>query len=672
MMTHERIFSALSTMLLGIILSAPVAAQAAPWSGIIDPTRAIDWSQAGSAHISDTRIQCVTSQCNTVSAGTVTAASINAALNSAPANSYVLIPAGTYQIAGGLTFNNRSNITLRGAGSNSTFLVFTSGSNSGYCDGHDVCALPAELIYPFGYPNSANWTGTNGVNGTYTRGATSILLDSAANLAMGSQIILDQVDDPADNNGLWVGCEIQNSRCGNDGPSGWQRRTSQSSGIRGQQQIVNVTSISGSGPYHVGITPGIYADNWRTSQSPGAWWATTPVHGDAVENISLDHTGGGDGITFGYCTDCWVKGVRSIITSTKSGNGWGHVMLYGCNHCTVRDSYFGDLTNNTDDYVIAVDMASDLLVENNILQSHGAFQFYNSDCEGCVASYNFSAGTKYGDGTDDWLGAAAEFHSVNLFSLGEGNIGSEFWADGYHGTHVLNTQFRNRYDGREPNASNPVSSNTAAIQLAPGSRYHNFIGNILGTPGYHTSYLSTPSNSSYWKAVIVAGEFPGTGGTDSLSYPTSMWWGNWDSVTNDVRWNASEVPSGLSVYANTIPAGRVLPASFIYSSRPSWWPSGKAWPPIGPDVTGGNVGQCAGGTYDSSEAMSSSQCVGGSFSVVAGGKVNSIPAMDCYFKITGGVPNGTDGPLAFNADACYPSSHGDIVPPSVPKTLRIQ
>jgi hypothetical protein len=32
-----------------------------------------------------------------------------------------------------------------------------------------------------------------------------------------------------------------------------------------------------------------------------------------------------------------------------------------------------------------------------------------------------------------------------------------------------------------------------------------------------------------------------------------------------------------------------LPPSLFLSSRPSWWPATTPWPPIGPDVTGGNA-----------------------------------------------------------------------------------
>jgi hypothetical protein len=304
------------------------------------------------------------------------------------------------------------------------------------------------------------------------------------------------------------------------------------------------------------------------------------------------------------------------------------------------------------------------------MQYPSPFQFYNSDCEGCVSGYNFSAGTLYGAGTENWLATPVMFHSVNLFSLGEGNIGAAFWADGYHGTHVLNTQFRNRFDGREPNGSTQVTSNTHAVQLAPGARYQNLIGNVLGTPGYHKRYKTVAPSMEADTDVIIAGIFPGTGTrNDPLADSTTMWWGNWDVVSNTARWcgnstnpgwattcgSTSEVPSGLSSYANSVPASTSLPASFYLDAQPAWWPNGKNWPAIGPDVTGGNVGQCSGGTYANSEATSSSQCASGSFTPVGGGIVTSNPAMDCYLNVMGGPPNGTGSALAFDSSSCYSS-----------------
>jgi hypothetical protein len=87
-----------------------------PWAGIIDPARAIDWSQAGV--VGD--IPMRTTVCATLMPG-ATAAQINMAIAVCPAGQVVSLAAGTYMISDdGIVM--KSGITLRGAGSDKTLL----------------------------------------------------------------------------------------------------------------------------------------------------------------------------------------------------------------------------------------------------------------------------------------------------------------------------------------------------------------------------------------------------------------------------------------------------------------------------------------------------------------------------------------------------------------------
>jgi hypothetical protein len=82
-----------------------------------------------------------------------------------------------------------------------------------------------------------------------------------------------------------------------------------------------------------------------------------------------------------------------------------------------------------------------------------------------------------------------------------------------------------------------------------------------------------------------------------------------------------------------------MPASFYHSSKPTWWTSGIPWPPIGPDVTGGNISGL-------------------------GGHANNIPAAYCYLTVMGGPTNGSATLQAFNAGTCYSTS------PAAPTNLQ--
>src|SRR5437879_738018 len=84
-------------------------------SGIIAPSRRIDWTRAGVVG----GIPVRTAICATLSPG-ATAAQINSAIAACPAGGVVFLNAGTYALASGITFGGRSNVTLRGAGPDRT------------------------------------------------------------------------------------------------------------------------------------------------------------------------------------------------------------------------------------------------------------------------------------------------------------------------------------------------------------------------------------------------------------------------------------------------------------------------------------------------------------------------------------------------------------------------
>ena len=130
-----------------------VTAPSVPWSGIIDPSRAINWSQAGvPGGIPNRTVQCGP----TIAAYTGTADAINNAIAACSAGQFVQLGAGTFHLSSGITWWVNSpvnNVTLRGMGANQTSLVFTgdtscngltslvciAGTNSGVGNPQNVC-----------------------------------------------------------------------------------------------------------------------------------------------------------------------------------------------------------------------------------------------------------------------------------------------------------------------------------------------------------------------------------------------------------------------------------------------------------------------------------------------------------------------------------------------------
>lgn len=606
------------------------------WSGIVSSPRAINWSTAGVPG----GIPARTTICTTLNPG-ATADQISSALQACPAGEAVYLSAGTYNLSSGITFGAHSNVTLRGAGANQTLLVFT-GSNA--CQGFPgaICAASADTNYWGGPSNTANWTAG------YAQGATSITLNSDSNLVVGAPLTLDQADDTTDTGDVFV-CYTPQGTCSTNGDNGGFLRTG-----RSQEQVVTVTSISGSGSsYTVGISPGLYMPNWNACHnssgcSPGAWWATSPAYGDGVENLSIDSTNSGDNssVVLFNCSGCWVSGIRSISP------GRSHVMVWQSPHCTVQNNYlYGTANANTSSYGIETANGSDSLIQNNILQKLAGPLVSSGTCSGCVWAYNFDINNYY------TVSASYQQQSMYPHSVGddhellEGNQGAGFYSDNFHGTHHFMTLFRNDYNGSQPNGGNTTTGGLGPELLNAYSRFYNIVGNVFGTGSVFNVYQCTTSSCPNGTAIYDIGdgdEVP----NDSNVQRTLMRWGNYDTVTAAVRWcgsssntgwsttcsSTSEIPSGIANYANAVPSTTTLPASFYLSAEPSWWPSTKPWPPIGPDVTGGNMAGLGGHAY-------------------------SIPAADCYANAMSGPANGTGSVLSFNASSCYGTSTVTSTPP---------
>jgi hypothetical protein len=131
-----------------------------------------------------------------------------------------------------------------------------------------------------------------------------------------------------------------------------------------------------------------------------------------------------------------------------------------------------------------------------------------------------------------------------------------------------------------------------------------------------------------------------------------MRWGNWDNVTNGVRWQSSEVPSAIPNYPNTVPPNQNLPASLYLNAQPSFWntPWGTPkWPPIGPDVVGGNITNSP-----------------------TGGHADKIPARLCFEHMSDhpDYPAGTV--KLFDANACYISAGGSAPAPPTGLSSSVQ
>jgi len=610
-------------VLLLLAIAAPRPALAQAWSGVLSPSRAIDWSSVGIPGDVPTR----TTACATLSPG-ATAAAINSAIQACPTGQVVLLSPGTYNLSSGITFGNKSGVTLRGGGADTTRLVFTGSTGCHYYGNAFVCFDSSDTNWNGGPSNSATWTGG------YSKGTTVITLSNTSNLAPGKMIILDQLNDSVDSGDIYV-CE--GSPCAGKGGSGAARNN------RGQMALHKVVSVTGNS---VTITPAIGMPNWRGSQSPQAWWPSRPISNSGIEDLTIDYSsdssatqGATAGVMFFNSVNCWMKGVRSLNAMRN------HVYLYLSYGTVLQSNYFyGSKTTASTSYGIEWFPAAMTLVENNIFQHVTAPVVVNGPAFGDVIAYNFAVDDNYtaGGSSPGWMQPMMVHHSAgDGMLLWEGNDGLGTQADNVHGTHHFSTYFRNHFYGDVYN--NPAkTANTTTMHFWAYSRFFNVIGNVLGRVGYYNTY---ETNLSARATSVFAFGDPDSGtsqtaGADPLVRTTLMRWGNYDTVTANTRWDSSEVPTALPQFANPVPATQSLPASMYLAGRPSWF-GATAWPAIGPDVTGGNVSGYAG-------------------------HANKIPARVCYEN----TPS-SGGILNFNAAACYGGGGRSTTPPAPATNVRV-
>ena len=620
-------------------------ANAQLWSGVLAKSRATDWSSVGANPNLKSNRDALHAVCQTISAG-ASAAAINTAINNCAAahplgkdaGGVVVLSAGNYTLTAPILL--KSNVTLRGAGANQTRISMTTGfaadgipfayaigvqgtwhyisPSHAACMGHgDINGCGSESV------KRAAWTGTNGKTGMYTQGATVLNLASPLHgLATGMMLYLYQTDDPGPTSGYFT-CGLPT--CCRDGGK-----------PDGQFQAVKVEGIHGS---TITISlPGIYMPTWTSSKGPQAYYWGGDTRAVGIEDLFIS-TGSasavGAVIAVGMSQDVWVSGVGIQQSGARN-----HIGISGSRAVTVRSSYFKDSCANgchgtSTGYGVSPFHSSHLLIENNIFDNVQSPITPGQLNSGIVYAYNFDAGNFSGPGVQTGL----TFHeNANLMSLIEGNDLYQLRFDAFHGPADFNTVFRTYL--RSPGDT--------AFDDWTYSRYNTIVGSVVGSAGatgrYECDAATTKGTvcdgfkSHIFRLGYSCHGCNGSGGVcceglvaDGEVKSSLVRWGNWDPITNNVRWCKSGSPSPCTgdetgsaaiTYPGLANPGRTLPGSFYLSRKPAWF--GKvAWPPIGPDVTGGNLAH-------------------------AGGHANKIPARTCYESISGNLVN-------FNAATCYGS-----------------
>ncbi len=677
------------------------------WSGVLSTSRATDWTQAGipGGIPSSSWTQCgSTIAAYGTSGSPASPATINSALASCSGSSeYVLLGAGDFYLNAAIfPTTGTHHVELRGSGPTQTRLHFSAASTcqEGGCL---VGFATSSGNYPGGPGTVANWTGG------YTQGSNTITVDNGSAITAGTtMLILDQCDTgfsgapctgSAVDNGNFFSCEADlvwsgtpysssYTGCSYTGPVGAERPN------RGQEEYVTATSCSPAcgtaGTTTVTISPPLRHPNWSSGNTPQMW--TIPAANYVgVRNLFIEmsnltnYSATTAGIEFGGTQYYWVQNV--VIDSPIN---IGIFMMQGVNHGDIESNYIYNVGQGTNDDSSGINiLGANNLVTNNICQNALLCYVGNGPHEGSVISYNYFVNSHTANSTLYFSFDDGHANGID-YNLYEGNVGIDVAMDQAHGTHLVNSFYRNFFSGWESCAngncgtSTEKTDNMFALQDISNHRYENFVANVLGTPGVSNAagsvyeynggspsdwYLGGPGDvgNIYNIGSGSTGSPPSYAGPipyDPVVKQTLLRWGNWDAFNGSTQWNTAEVPTSppSGVLANSVPTSTCTsslscPASFYLGTRPSWWAGSIPFPAIGPDVSSGNVGQCTGtlntpGQY-AGLATTAGHCTGTTLTSGWGGHINAIPAQQCALSL-GIAPDGTGGLASgFDAATCY-------------------
>jgi hypothetical protein len=637
-----------------LLLGAAAPAIAQPWAPILDPTRATDWSYAGmTGGVPTTRTRCTTGTGTSLLASSSTAAQINTAIAGCDADHFVELGAGTFTLTAGVGFAGKNNVTLKGQGPDQTILKFSTGVNG--CTAGNIAAHSGAICVA---GTSGVWGGDVGTvtnikdwTAGYAQGTTQITLNNTTSLTAGTIVVLDQCDETTDDGG------VTNSAWGtsfmNESQTRGRHETtgcSQSGVPRSLEEFHKIVSVDNS--TQITITPPVMMPTWRSGQSPQLWWlgtsSNTFITGSGVQGMTVDATstsGDPNGvIMFANAYEGFVDNVR-VIRFNRGGVSYRQAAKI-----TVQNSYFYQANSfGAESYGNDILSASSLLIQNNIFQYIVAAVL--GPAPGTVVAYNFALDFPQ-SGSNNTIGIFATHDAGGGVQLWEGNQTNGIISDFPHGQSPLQVMFRNHLRGVDEGEA-PTGGNRLVFDFQSFSRGYSVVGNVLGLNSQTFRYEcasgtgNCPGGTGDFNIYQIGFNRGGSTPDDAVVKASLLRWGNFDTVNDAVQFNSGEIPtSGIrSLNGNSVPscspsclAQLTAIKSFVYSARPPWFVTAwgtPPWPPIGPEVTGGDHPDTG-----------------------LGGRAYKIPARLCYENSAidstySGITQRDRGFLLFNASACY-------------------
>ncbi len=494
----------------------------------------------------------------------------------------VALSAGTYHV--GSTLTVPSGVVLRGAGPDLATGTVIASTNGG-----PVLAI-GDLQDSVCYDSAFDASHKPLLTQDAVKETSTVQVASAAGFAAGDLALIDQADTS----------EVVEGDC-----AYFKRLSGYGVGERVEVASVSGNTITLTTPLHWSFQAAHGARLSRMSAAATKWAGieSVAIQGGRPGGYAGQNAGGIDVSNAAYC---WVKDVQ--IDGTNSGMP---IRLAGTYRCVVRDSHIHNSYSygfGQDNYGIALACgAADDLVENNITRFLDKPIVMNASGGGNVIAYNYADNSWSCDGNNDdgFQEASIDIHcDFPHMELIEGNWAPHLAASNTHGNAGYLTYFRNYASSQwSPSVpGQPMSAivwsqpfapqygNVGCLQLDDPDVKMTLVGNVFGSTtnpnlglpldlGTTSDGQGQPAKTSSVYASTSSGPAIFIVNQGSAAW-TSIWLhGNFDTVNEQVKWNASAATANLPT------STRTLPASLYRATRPGWWPSGKPWPWVGPDVS---------------------------------------------------------------------------------------
>jgi hypothetical protein len=466
------------------------------------------------------------------------ATAIQSAISACPSGQVVKLSAGTFSVGSPITV--KSGVTLRGAGMGTTIIKGASGMSGAFVMGF----------------SAGSYLGTSlNITGGFSKGSSTITTGAAHGWSVGDIVLIDQLNN--------AGGDPVVTNVGTNGACTWCGR---SSGTRSLGQVSKVIAVPSSTTATLEMP--LYW-NYASSLSPQATKMSGLVSNAGIEDLTVDNSLSGssaqssDGTTIALygSTNCWllrVEGVGSYTNMVRVKNSYRNTVR----SCKLHEGVpalpvTGSQYSTSRAYGVVMDFSSANLFENNQIYHLTMGIAMRGPTSGNVVGYNIINDMYFSDSAN-WQTDSFDFHGGHaMMNLFESNyiVKGRMCADYVWGSSSHNSFFRNK---NTIDTSRPLAA--WDYSLYKYSTYYNFIGNVIGTPGFETTYIMQGTNTNT-KAIF---------GFDALPLATVFLHANWDTINNGVSWSGT--------------ADRILPASLYLSAKPSWW-GNTAWPAIGPDVS---------------------------------------------------------------------------------------